>query len=87
MDWDLILRFIACGALFVRVPCFLAAFRVQDRQKTNTLLKGVGATEKALLMTREHPNGYCAERTQKLNNSYRLRSSLCATLLKCRIQY
>lgn len=34
MDWDLILRFLAANANFVRVPRFLGAFRVHQDQKT-----------------------------------------------------
>jgi glycosyltransferase involved in cell wall biosynthesis len=35
LDWDLLLRFRAAGACFVRLPRFLGAFRVHDRQKTS----------------------------------------------------
>ncbi len=34
MDWDLILRFDDAGAVFRRVPAFLAAFRHHAGQKT-----------------------------------------------------
>jgi Glycosyl transferase family 2 len=87
MDWDLLLRFIRVGARFYRVPYFLACFRVHDKQKTHTLLDVVGEREKALLMHREYPEGRSLERVQQLQHSYRLRSSLCATFLKCGIRY
>ena len=34
MDWELLTRFIACGAKIVRVPRFLGAFRVHPQQKS-----------------------------------------------------
>jgi glycosyltransferase involved in cell wall biosynthesis len=87
MDWDLLLRFIAYGARFSRVPYFLACFRVHDKQKTHTLLDVVGEREKARLMAHEYPGRRSPKRVQQLHDSYRLRSSLCATLLKCGIRY
>ena len=87
MDWDLLLRFIQAGARFRRVPYFLACFRVHNKQKTHTLLDVVGEREKARLMAREYPAGRSSKRVLRLQNSYRLRSSLCATLLKCGIKY
>ena len=87
MDWDLLLRFVACGARFSRVPYFLACFRVHNKQKTHTLLESIGKREIACLMAREYPEGHSPGRVHQLQNSYRLRSSLCATLLKCGIRY
>jgi GT2 family glycosyltransferase len=87
MDWDLLLRFIRAGARFSRVPYFLACFRVHAKQKTQMLSEVVGEREKAWLIAREHPAGRNLDRMQRLQDSYRLRSSLCATLLKCGIRY
>lgn len=87
MDWDLLLRFMASGARFYRAPHFLACFRIHDKQKTHTLLDTVGEHERARLLAREHPDGYCWRRTEEIKNSYRMRSSLCATLLKYGIRY
>ncbi len=87
LDWDLLLRFRAHGARFFRVPFFLACFRVHPQQKTSTIMETVGASEMALLMKREHPGARSSKRVQQLYKSYRLRSSLCATLLKCGIRY
>jgi glycosyltransferase involved in cell wall biosynthesis len=39
LDWDLLLRFRDAGARFVRLPRFLGAFRLHDRQKTATLIE------------------------------------------------
>ena len=87
MDWDLLLRFIACGARFSRVPYFLACFRVHNKQKTHTRLESIGKREIACLMAREHPEGHSPERVHQLREFYQMRSSLCATLLKCGIRY
>lgn len=87
MDWDLVLRFINVGARFQRVPYSLGCFRVHDQQKTHALSDSVGQREKDLLLAREHSGKHNAEQAQKLCNSYSLRSSLCAMLLKCGIRY
>jgi hypothetical protein len=45
MDWDLILRFRAAGARFVRVPWFLGAFRLHPAQKTRVDIDAHGIPE------------------------------------------
>ena len=55
VDWDLLLRFRDAGARFVRLPRFLAAFRVHGSQKTATELTGLGAEE--ILRIREREAG------------------------------
>ncbi len=45
MDWDLLLRFQAAGANIVRVPYFLACFRVHAAQKTSAQMQSVGQAE------------------------------------------
>lgn len=45
MDWDLLLRFQAAGAKIVRVPRFLACFRVHAAQKTSAQIHSVGQAE------------------------------------------
>jgi GT2 family glycosyltransferase len=52
MDWDLLLRFQAAGARIVRVPRFLACFRVHPAQKTSAALHDVGQREIDMLRTR-----------------------------------
>jgi glycosyltransferase involved in cell wall biosynthesis len=54
LDWDLLLRFHRAGARFVRLPCFLGAFRVHPQQKTATHLHNVGAREVEQLQARYH---------------------------------
>jgi glycosyltransferase involved in cell wall biosynthesis len=54
LDWDLLLRFRAAGARFARLPRFLGAFRVHDRQKTATIFATVGTQEIDRLWRRHH---------------------------------
>lgn len=53
MDWDLLLRFQAAGAKIVRVPYFLACFRVHPAQKTSAQMHTIGQAEIDRLRTRE----------------------------------
>lgn len=52
MDWDLLLRFVAAGARLVRVPYFLASFRVHPTQKTSFAMHDTGQREITLLRER-----------------------------------
>jgi glycosyltransferase involved in cell wall biosynthesis len=52
MDWDLLLRFQAAGAVFRRLPRYLAAFRVHARQKTTAQISRLGDEEIARLRLR-----------------------------------
>jgi len=45
MDWDLLLRFQEAGAKIVRLPYFLACFRVHPQQKTSALISTQGQAE------------------------------------------
>jgi len=45
MDWDLLLRFAAAGAKFVRVPHFLGLFRLHGQQKSQAQLHQRGIPE------------------------------------------
>ncbi len=45
MDWDLLLRFQAAGARIVRVPYFLACFRIHSAQKTSAQMASIGQQE------------------------------------------
>jgi glycosyltransferase involved in cell wall biosynthesis len=52
MDWDLLLRFRAAGAVFAHLPRFLGAFRVHESQKTNAAIAAVGLEEMNVLRKR-----------------------------------
>jgi glycosyltransferase involved in cell wall biosynthesis len=54
LDWDLLLKFRAAGAKFVRLPRFLAAFRVHDLQKTSANMATTGNKEMAKLRYQLH---------------------------------
>lgn len=45
MDWDLLLRLQAAGANIVRVPYFLACFRIHSAQKTSARMHDLGRQE------------------------------------------
>jgi glycosyltransferase involved in cell wall biosynthesis len=53
MDWELLLRFRASGAVFAHRNRFLGAFRVHDQQKTSAQIDTVGREEMASLRGRE----------------------------------
>lgn len=54
LDWDLLLRFQAAGARIVRVPYFLACFRVHAAQKTSAVMHSTGRQEITRLRERTH---------------------------------
>ncbi|MDB6170207.1 MAG: hyaD 2 [Verrucomicrobia bacterium] len=51
MDWDLLLRFQKAGARIVRVPYFLACFRIHAAQKTSAQMESLGHREIDALRT------------------------------------
>ena len=69
MDWDLLLRFQAAGARIVRVPYFLACFRVHPAQKTSASMHDLGQREITLLRERTQGRPFP---TQELERSPRL---------------
>ena len=69
MDWDLLLRFQAAGARIVRVPYFLACFRVHPGQKTSASMHDLGQREITLLRERTQGRPFL---TQELERSPRL---------------
>ena len=52
MDWDLLLKFLAAGANFRRLPCFIGCFRIHPTQKTSAALHTIGQAEIDVLRTR-----------------------------------
>jgi len=52
LDWDLLLRFQAAGAKFVRLPWFLGLFRLHPHQKSQARLAEVGIPEMDALRVR-----------------------------------
>ena len=64
MDWDLLLRFQAAGARIVRVPYFLACFRVHPSQKTSASMHNTGQQEITLLRERTHGRPFPAREVE-----------------------
>jgi glycosyltransferase involved in cell wall biosynthesis len=64
LDWDLLLRFRDAGARFVRLPCFLGAFRVHAEQKTSARFEELYEPEVSRL--RERCHGRIVPRTEVL---------------------
>jgi len=60
IDWDLLLRFQAAGARIVRIPYFLACFRVHPTQKTSYSMHDTGQREITLLRERTHGRAFPA---------------------------
>jgi GT2 family glycosyltransferase len=54
LDWDLLARFTAAGLKLVRLPYFLACFRVHAAQKTSQQIHSTGAEEMTRIRTRFH---------------------------------
>ncbi|MBI5766607.1 MAG: glycosyltransferase [Verrucomicrobia bacterium] len=54
LDWDLLARFQQAGCRLVRLPYFLAAFRVHTAQKTSQDIHTKGAEEMARIRARFH---------------------------------
>jgi glycosyltransferase involved in cell wall biosynthesis len=65
MDWDLLLRFQAAGARIVRVPYFLACFRVHSAQKTSARMHDIGQQEITRLRERTHGRTFPAAELEK----------------------
>jgi len=70
LDWELLLRFQAVGAKFVRLPRFLSAFRVHARQKTSLELERCGHQEMNRLRERMHGRHVSQEEVHTHIRSY-----------------
>jgi GT2 family glycosyltransferase len=60
IDWDLLLRCEAAGAKIVRLPYFLACFRVHAAQKTTAFMHSTGQSEITRLRERTHGRSFPA---------------------------
>jgi glycosyltransferase involved in cell wall biosynthesis len=75
LDWDLLLRFRAAGAKFVRLPRFLGAFRVHVCQKTSADIADTGTPEMSQLRARIHGCPTNLRDVRKHMSSYMLRNA------------
>lgn len=73
LDWDLLLRFRAAGAKFVRLPRFLGVFRIHASQKTSAELVTNGTPEMAKLRYRLHGRDTDLEDIRRNMRGYMLR--------------
>jgi len=82
MDWDLLVRFREAGAVMVRLPRFLGAFRVHDEQKSSAQLHTLGEREMMRIRERIHgrPVGY--EEISRRIRPYLLRHIVCQKLYR-----
>lgn len=55
LDWDLLLRFLDCGARFSHIPHFLGGFRIHQDQKTTSEYGSTGVREMKRLRSRYAP--------------------------------
>ena len=81
MDWDLILRFMAAGATFRRVPYYLAYFRAHDSQKSHLEFGTRGRQEIETLLLRVHHGEMDRKEFHKCSKSFRRKAILCTLLL------
>jgi glycosyltransferase involved in cell wall biosynthesis len=80
MDWDLLLRLRDAGARFVRVPRYLAAFRVHPQQKTSSRMIDLGSVEIARLRLRSLGRTVTEEEVQRKVRPYLRRHVLLRML-------
>lgn len=87
MDWDLILRFQAAGAKFVRLPRFMGAFRAHAAQKSQAAISTVGFQEMDRL--RERALGYrpTYHEINKIVRRYKLRHAVLNLPRRLRVRF
>jgi GT2 family glycosyltransferase len=83
LDWDLLLRFREAGALFVRLPRFLGAFRVHPHQKTSAEMATRGKEEMDRLRRRCHGRSLGPAEVHRQVRSYLVRHTLLHKLYRC----
>lgn len=74
LDWDLLLRFQQAGARIVRLPRFLALFRVHDAQKSTAQINDLGLREMNLLRQRIHGREVQPDEINRNLRAYLMRS-------------
>lgn len=85
MDWDFLLRLRDAGVKFSRMPRFLGAFRVHEKQKTTASISDVGVKEMARI--RKRCLGYVPEPAEVhvQCSRYLLRHLACHALYRARV--
>lgn len=82
MDWDLLLRMQNAGATLARLPWFLGAFRIHEKQKTQSWIGDIGNAEMDRLRTRAHGRPISHEEVARSSEAAFFDSALCAALLR-----
>lgn len=82
LDWDILLRFRAAGARFVRLPYFLGAFRIHPDQKTSTRIADSGRKEMRQLREIHGADAQKDRRMINLHNREMIRAFRTWALLK-----
>jgi GT2 family glycosyltransferase len=73
MDWDLLVRFRAAGAVFHPLPRFLGAFRIHPQQKTSAEISDIGFAEMSRIRERELGRRVSQGEVRKAVSMYLLR--------------
>lgn len=76
LDWELILRFRAAGATFLRIPDYLGAFRVHSAQKTSAEMQTLGEAEMMRLRQRELGRRVTQAEVNRAVRPYLLRATI-----------
>jgi glycosyltransferase involved in cell wall biosynthesis len=85
LDWELLLRFQAAGARFVRLPRFLGAFRVHSNQKSCARLVDLGFGEMEAVRRRRHGRTISALEARLRVLPFMLRHVWCHRLSQWRL--
>lgn len=76
MDWDLILKFQAHGAKFVRLPYFLGCFRAHGEQKSQ-MQSEIGLNEVKSLIRKHGGDETFGAKYQSVHRRFRRRAMMC----------
>lgn len=82
LDWDLLLRFRAEGANFLRIPRFIGGFRIHDQQKTSAQIDSLGEEEMLRLRTRSMGRPVSQREVSENVKPYLARASLYSAMWK-----
>ncbi len=85
MDWDFLLRLREAGARFARMPRFIGAFRILEKQKSSASISDVGMQEMSRLRLRTLGYQPKAEEVHLHVAPYLARHMLCHCLFKAGI--
>ena len=85
LDWDLLLRFQEMDAKIVRLPRFLAAFRVHPKQKTSAQISSLGEQEMTRLREKHIGRSITYSEINKNIFKYLLKSEIYHKIYRARL--